>query len=475
MARLLVVDDESNMRRDPRRRSSPATATRWSRRRGSRARAARASRARRSTSCSPTSGCPTATGSTLLASCREVDPTVPVVLITAFATVELAVEAMRSGAFDVVPKPFVPEAVRAVVERACERTELLRENERLRGPGPPARAGRPRIWWASARRCGELRELIAPRRADERHRADHAARPGPARSSWPARSTTASAARRPPVRGGQLRRVSRDAPRERAVRPRARRVHRRRPGAAGRLRGRAPRHALPRRGRRDAAAAAGQAPARPDERGGRARRRDGAPARGREDHRRHEPGPASDGARRDRSARTSTTGWPWSRSRCRPLRDRRERHPASWSTTSSRSSPATSRFRPGRSRRPRWRKLLAIRLSRQRPRAAQPDRARRDPGRGAAHRGRGPAARGRERVLRRAGSGPMGNGVEQLVAGLPDPVDLRADGRRGGRPRSDAPWRRRRGAGRSRAPARSLPQPPRVQAEGAGAAAKAPR
>jgi len=72
-------------------------------------------------------------GLSLLGSCREVDPTVPVVLITAYATVELAVDAMRQGAFDVVPKPFVPAAVRAVVKRACERTELLRENERLRG------------------------------------------------------------------------------------------------------------------------------------------------------------------------------------------------------------------------------------------------------------------------------------------------------------------------------------------------------
>ena len=37
----------------------------------------------------------------------------PVVVITAFATVELAVEAMRLGAFDFITKPFLPEAVRA--------------------------------------------------------------------------------------------------------------------------------------------------------------------------------------------------------------------------------------------------------------------------------------------------------------------------------------------------------------------------
>ena len=61
-------------------------------------------------------------GLTLLSSCREVDSSVPVVVMTAFATVELAVDAMKLGAFDFVPKPFVPEAVRAVVRRACERT-----------------------------------------------------------------------------------------------------------------------------------------------------------------------------------------------------------------------------------------------------------------------------------------------------------------------------------------------------------------
>jgi len=72
-------------------------------------------------------------GLSLLADCKESDPALPVVLITAFATVELAVEAMRRGAFDFITKPFMPEAVRAVVKRACERTELIRENERLRG------------------------------------------------------------------------------------------------------------------------------------------------------------------------------------------------------------------------------------------------------------------------------------------------------------------------------------------------------
>ncbi len=76
---------------------------------------------------------PDGDGTALLAEIRAADPVVPILLLTAFATVELAVSAMRAGAFDVVAKPFVPEAVLAAIGRAAERTEILRENDRLKG------------------------------------------------------------------------------------------------------------------------------------------------------------------------------------------------------------------------------------------------------------------------------------------------------------------------------------------------------
>ncbi len=63
---------------------------------------------------------------------HENEPSLPVVLLTAFATVELAVEAMQAGAFDFISKPFVAEVVTAVARRATERTKLLRENVVLR-------------------------------------------------------------------------------------------------------------------------------------------------------------------------------------------------------------------------------------------------------------------------------------------------------------------------------------------------------
>jgi two-component system, NtrC family, response regulator PilR len=67
-----------------------------------------------------------------LAYARNSDPTLSVVFLTAFATVELAVESMRRGAFDFITKPFMPEVLLAATRRAIEHTQLLRENERLR-------------------------------------------------------------------------------------------------------------------------------------------------------------------------------------------------------------------------------------------------------------------------------------------------------------------------------------------------------
>jgi len=71
-------------------------------------------------------------GLDLLARAREIDPALAVVMLTAFATVELAVESMRLGAFDFITKPFQPDVVRATARRACEHTQLLRENGVLR-------------------------------------------------------------------------------------------------------------------------------------------------------------------------------------------------------------------------------------------------------------------------------------------------------------------------------------------------------
>src|SRR5579864_4529689 len=75
---------------------------------------------------------PDGEGLAVMASAQEVDPTISVIFLTAVASIELAVESMRHGAFDFLTKPFQPEVVRATVLRACERTRLLRENVLLK-------------------------------------------------------------------------------------------------------------------------------------------------------------------------------------------------------------------------------------------------------------------------------------------------------------------------------------------------------
>lgn len=63
---------------------------------------------------------------------REQDPDCPTLLMTAYGTVEAAVEAMKLGAMDFLTKPFSPEVVRLKVERALELRAARRMSERLR-------------------------------------------------------------------------------------------------------------------------------------------------------------------------------------------------------------------------------------------------------------------------------------------------------------------------------------------------------
>ncbi len=63
---------------------------------------------------------------------KEKVPEIPVILVTAFASVETAVEAMKVGAFDYLKKPFEPEELEIVVARAVDHSRLLRENAKLR-------------------------------------------------------------------------------------------------------------------------------------------------------------------------------------------------------------------------------------------------------------------------------------------------------------------------------------------------------
>ncbi len=71
-------------------------------------------------------------GMELLQKVKRLDPKLPVVMITAFGTIESAVEAMKQGAFDYIIKPFNAEQIDVVVSRALEHRRLVAENEFLR-------------------------------------------------------------------------------------------------------------------------------------------------------------------------------------------------------------------------------------------------------------------------------------------------------------------------------------------------------
>lgn len=63
---------------------------------------------------------------------RESHPDATVIIMTAYASVDTAVEAMKQGAYDYIVKPFEPEALEHLVRKAAERRQLLTENVQLR-------------------------------------------------------------------------------------------------------------------------------------------------------------------------------------------------------------------------------------------------------------------------------------------------------------------------------------------------------
>lgn len=63
---------------------------------------------------------------------RKINPEIIPIVITGYATVGSAVEAMKRGAYDFLPKPFTPEELRLIIRRGIERKRLQQEAESLR-------------------------------------------------------------------------------------------------------------------------------------------------------------------------------------------------------------------------------------------------------------------------------------------------------------------------------------------------------
>jgi len=72
------------------------------------------------------------TGLSLLQECKGAGFACEVIIMTAFSTVETAVQAMKAGAYDYVQKPFDLDELKLLLDRALERRSLLTENARLR-------------------------------------------------------------------------------------------------------------------------------------------------------------------------------------------------------------------------------------------------------------------------------------------------------------------------------------------------------
>ena len=102
-------------------------------------------------------------GLSLMREARHRHPDLLSIVVTGYATLETAVEALRAGAYDLLMKPLNLEEVRTAVRNAAERVHLARENHRLMGQ--------------LAASLGELEELQSLRGMIER-RGGHLSRGG---------------------------------------------------------------------------------------------------------------------------------------------------------------------------------------------------------------------------------------------------------------------------------------------------------
>ncbi len=167
-------------------------------------------------------------------------------MITGYGTVETAIEAIRAGAFDFLTKPLIDEELEMAIERALNQRQVIEENKNLKAQ-LDLRFGMENIVGHDHRMLTRLRH-DRQRGRHQGHRADHrrkrhgqvADRPGHPPPQQPPRQA---------VRRSRLRRPARDAAGKRAVRPRGRRVHRRRRRQAGQVHAGRRRHDLPRRNR----------------------------------------------------------------------------------------------------------------------------------------------------------------------------------------------------------------------------------
>jgi two-component system NtrC family response regulator len=74
---------------------------------------------------------PGISGMTILEEAKKVNPDMPLIIMTAFGSIEMAVEAMKKGAYDYIEKPFKNEALKLTVKKALQNYQLVKENRLL--------------------------------------------------------------------------------------------------------------------------------------------------------------------------------------------------------------------------------------------------------------------------------------------------------------------------------------------------------
>jgi two-component system response regulator AtoC len=100
-------------------------------------------------------------GMETLARMKKEDPDVLAIMMTAFGTIEKAVEAVKAGAYDFIPKPCEPEHILLTIEKALRARNLLHEKEYLKGE---IDSQYDMVWGESTemRQIRELVEKVAP-------------------------------------------------------------------------------------------------------------------------------------------------------------------------------------------------------------------------------------------------------------------------------------------------------------------------
>jgi two-component system, NtrC family, response regulator len=74
---------------------------------------------------------PGMSGMELLEECKKIRPELPVIMMTAYGTIEMAVEAMKKKAYDYITKPFNNEELKLIIKKALENYRLTKENRLL--------------------------------------------------------------------------------------------------------------------------------------------------------------------------------------------------------------------------------------------------------------------------------------------------------------------------------------------------------